>query len=52
MTVLMMYFTSQTFNVMTLSGLAMGMANVMDNVIIENISFHHHRKTYKQKKNL
>lgn len=54
MTVLMMYFTSQTFNVMTLSGLAMGMANVMDNaiVIIENISFHHHRKTYKTKEEL
>lgn len=54
MTVLMMYFTSQTFNVMTLSGLAMGMANVMDNaiVIIENISFHHHRKSYKTKEEL
>ncbi|MFA7073619.1 MAG: efflux RND transporter permease subunit [Endomicrobiaceae bacterium] len=49
--VLLMYFTNQTFNIMTLSGLAMGMANVMDNsiVVIENISFHHHRKTYKDK---
>ncbi|MDR2425818.1 MAG: efflux RND transporter permease subunit [Endomicrobium sp.] len=54
MSVLMMYFTQQTFNVMTLSGLAMGMANVMDNaiVVIENISFHHHRKTYKTKEEL
>jgi len=54
MSVLLMYFTKQTFNVMTLSGLAMGMANVMDNaiVIIENISFHHHRKTYKTKEEL
>ncbi|MCL2390170.1 MAG: efflux RND transporter permease subunit [Endomicrobia bacterium] len=49
--VLLMYLTKQTFNVMTLSGLAMGIANVMDNaiVVIENISFHHHRKTYKTK---
>ncbi len=54
MSVLMMYFTQQTFNVMTLSGLAMGMANVMDNaiVVIENISFHHHRKTFKSKAEL
>jgi HAE1 family hydrophobic/amphiphilic exporter-1 len=52
--VLLMYFAKQTFNVMTLSGLAMGMANVMDNaiVVIENISFHHHRKTYKTKAEL
>jgi HAE1 family hydrophobic/amphiphilic exporter-1 len=52
--VLLMYFTKQTFNVMTLSGLAMGMANVMDNaiVVIENISFHHHRGTYKTKEEL
>ncbi|MDR1942259.1 MAG: efflux RND transporter permease subunit [Endomicrobium sp.] len=52
--VLLMYFTKQTFNVMTLSGLAMGMANVMDNaiVVIENISFHNHRKTYKTKEEL
>jgi len=52
--VLLMYFTKQTFNVMTLSGLAMGMANVMDNaiVVIENISFHHHRKTYATKEEL
>jgi HAE1 family hydrophobic/amphiphilic exporter-1 len=54
MSVLLMYFTNQTFNVMTLSGLAMGMANVMDNaiVVIENISFHHHRKTFKTKQEL
>jgi HAE1 family hydrophobic/amphiphilic exporter-1 len=52
--ILLMYFTKQTFNVMTLSGLAMGIANVMDNaiVVIENISFHHHRKTYKTKMEL
>jgi HAE1 family hydrophobic/amphiphilic exporter-1 len=52
--VLLMYFTKQTFNVMTLSGLAVGMANVMDNaiVVIENISFHHHRGTYKTKEEL
>jgi HAE1 family hydrophobic/amphiphilic exporter-1 len=52
--ILLMYFTKQTFNVMTLSGLAMGMANVMDNaiVVIENISFHHHRGTYKTKEEL
>jgi len=52
--VLLLYFTKQTFNVMTLSGLAMGMANVMDNaiVVIENISFHHHRKTFKDKEEL
>ncbi len=52
--ILLMYFTKQTFNVMTLSGLAMGMANVMDNaiVVIENISFHHHRKTFKTKEEL
>ncbi|MCL1971977.1 MAG: efflux RND transporter permease subunit [Endomicrobia bacterium] len=54
MSILLMYFTKQTFNVMTLSGLAMGMANVMDNaiVVIENISFHHHRKTFKTKEEL
>ncbi|MCL2485181.1 MAG: efflux RND transporter permease subunit [Endomicrobia bacterium] len=48
---ILMYFTNQTFNVMTLSGLAMGIANVMDNaiVVIENIAFHHHRKTFKTK---
>jgi HAE1 family hydrophobic/amphiphilic exporter-1 len=46
-----MYFTKQTFNIMTLSGLAMGMANVMDNsiVVLENISFHYHRKTFPNK---
>ncbi|MFA6914437.1 MAG: efflux RND transporter permease subunit, partial [Endomicrobiia bacterium] len=54
MSILLMYFTNQTFNIMTLSGLAMGMANVMDNsiVVIENISFHHHRKTFATKKEL
>jgi HAE1 family hydrophobic/amphiphilic exporter-1 len=54
MSVILIYFTNQTFNVMTLSGLAMGMANVMDNaiVVLENIAFHHHRKTYKTKEEL
>ncbi len=52
--ILLMYFTNQTFNIMTLSGLAMGMANVMDNsiVVIENISFHYHRKTFQNKHDL
>ena len=51
MSVLLMHFTNQTFNIMTLSGLAMGMANVMDNsiVVLENISFHFHRQTYGNK---
>ena len=51
MSVLLMYFTNQTFNIMTLSGLAMGMANVMDNsiVVLENIAFHYHRKTFPNK---
>lgn len=51
MSIILMYFTNQTFNIMTLSGLAMGMANVMDNsiVVLENISFHHHRKTFDNK---
>lgn len=54
MSIIMMYFTGQTFNIMTLSGLAMGMANVMDNsiVVLENISFHFHRKTYTNKARL
>ncbi|MDR1244210.1 MAG: efflux RND transporter permease subunit [Endomicrobium sp.] len=54
MSIVLMHLTNQTFNVMTLSGLAMGMANVMDNaiVVIENISFHYHRKTYKTKEEL
>ena len=52
--IILMYFTNQTFNIMTLSGLAMGMANVMDNsiVVLENISFHHHRKTFASKAEL
>jgi HAE1 family hydrophobic/amphiphilic exporter-1 len=52
--IILMYFTNQTFNIMTLSGLAMGMANVMDNsiVVLENISFHHHRKTFTSKAEL
>jgi HAE1 family hydrophobic/amphiphilic exporter-1 len=51
MSILLMHFTNQTFNIMTLSGLAMGMANVMDNsiIVIENISFHYHRKTFVNK---
>ncbi len=54
MSIILMYFTNQTFNIMTLSGLAMGMANVMDNsiVVLENISFHHHRKTFASKAEL
>ena len=52
--IILMYSTNQTFNIMTLSGLAMGMANVMDNsiVVLENISFHHHRKTFASKAEL
>ncbi|MCX5782473.1 MAG: efflux RND transporter permease subunit [Elusimicrobia bacterium] len=47
----MLFLSGLTFNVMTLSGLAMGIGNVMDNaiVILENISFHHHRKTFPDK---
>ena len=54
MCIILMYFTNQTFNIMTLSGLAMGMANVMDNsiVVLENIAFHHHRKTFATKAEL
>ena len=54
MSIILMYFTNQTFNIMTLSGLAMGMANVMDNsiVVLENIAFHHHRKTFTTKAEL
>ncbi len=49
--VCMLYVSGLTFNVMTLSGLAMGIGNVMDNaiVILENISYHHHRKTFPDK---
>ena len=52
--IILMYFTNQTFNIMTLSGLAMGMANVMDNsiVVLENIAFHFHRKTFSNKVDL
>ena len=54
MSIILIYFTNQTFNIMTLSGLAMGMANVMDNsiVVLENIAFHHHRKTFPTKAEL
>ena len=54
MSIILIYFTNQTFNIMTLSGLAMGMANVMDNsiVVLENIAFHHHRKTFATKAEL
>lgn len=54
MSIILMYFTNQTFNIMTLSGLAFGMANVMDNsiVVLENIAFHHHRKTFSNKVDL
>ena len=51
MSIILMYLTNQTFNIMTLSGLAMGMANVMDNsiVVLENIAFHFHRKNFTNK---
>jgi len=54
MSILLMHFTNQTFNIMTLSGLAMGMANVMDNsiVVLENISFHFHRDHSQNKADL
>ena len=54
MSVCMLYVSGLTFNVMTLSGLAMGIGNVMDNaiVILENISFHHHHKTFPDKKSM
>ncbi len=47
----LLFVSGLTFNVMTLAGLAMGIGNVMDNaiVILENISFHHHRKTFPDK---
>ena len=47
----LMYLTNQTFNIMTLSGLAMGMANVMDNsiVLLENIAFHFNKKIFTNK---
>ena len=51
MSIILMYLTNQTFNIMTLSGLAMGMANVMDNsiVVLENIAFHFHKKNFTNK---
>ncbi len=54
LSVVMMYFSHLTFNVMTLSGLAMGIGNVMDNaiVILENISHHFVRKTFPDKKTM
>ncbi len=52
--VMFFYFSGLTFNVMTLSGLAMGIGNVMDNaiVILENISFHHLRRTFPDKRTM
>ena len=49
--IMLVYFSKLTFNVMTLSGLAMGISNVMDNaiVVMENISYHYSRKTFKDK---
>jgi len=51
---IMVYFFGLTFNVMTLSGLAMGIGNVMDNaiVILENISFHYRRKTFPDRRTM
>ena len=51
MSIILMYLTNQTFNIMTLSGLAMGMANVMDNsiVLLENIAFHFNKKFFTNK---
>ena len=51
MSIILMYLTNQTFNIMTLSGLAMGMANVMDNsiVLLENIAFHFNKKIFTNK---
>jgi len=47
MSIILLRLFNQTFNVMTLSGLAMGMASVMDSaiVVVENVSYHHHKKT-------
>jgi HAE1 family hydrophobic/amphiphilic exporter-1 len=52
--VILLYFSGLTFNVMTLSGLAMGIGNVMDNaiVLLENISFHHMRKTFPDRRTM
>jgi len=52
--VMLLYFSRLTFNVMTLSGLAMGIGNVMDNaiVVLENISYHYTRKTFKDKETM
>ena len=52
--VVLLYFSKLTFNVMTLSGLAMGIGNVMDNaiVVLENIAFHHSRKTFPDKQTM
>jgi HAE1 family hydrophobic/amphiphilic exporter-1 len=54
MSVILLKAAGQTFNVMTLSGLAMGMASVMDSaiVVIENIQHHYHRKTWPTKAEL
>ncbi|MBN1823061.1 MAG: efflux RND transporter permease subunit [Endomicrobiales bacterium] len=51
LSIMMVYFSRLSFNVMTLSGLAMGIANVMDNaiVVMENISYHYSRKTFSDK---
>lgn len=54
LSVILVYFSGLTFNVMTLSGLAMGIGNVMDNaiVVLENISFHFKRKTFRDKETM
>lgn len=54
LSVVLLYFSKLSFNVMTLSGLAMGIGNVMDNaiVILENISHHYVRKTFPDKRTM
>ncbi|MBN1622246.1 MAG: efflux RND transporter permease subunit [Endomicrobiales bacterium] len=54
MAVLMVYSSGLTFNVMTLSGLALGVGMLMDNaiVILENISHHYSKKTFPDIKTL
>src|SRR3989339_847270 len=49
LSVVLMYFGGLSFNIMTMSGLAMGLGNLMDNaiVILENLGYHHRKKTFK-----
>ena len=45
LSVVMIYFGGFSFNIMTLSGLAMGLGNLMDNaiVILENLNYRHRK---------